>query len=81
MLTTMNTMSHVSRAGEPSRPFFRSERYYYDGRRWFLITREGRPMGPFRDKPTARLAGDHLVEYLRLAPAKLAERLLETLRH
>ncbi len=37
-------------------------------------------MGPFRDKPTARKANDNLVEYLRLAPAKLSNNLLQTLQ-
>ncbi|MFK7732904.1 MAG: DUF6316 family protein [Pseudomonadales bacterium] len=76
----MNTVNSRSRAGEPSWKFFRSDRYYFDGGRWFLITREGRPMGPFRDKPTARKANDNLVEYLRLAPSKLSSSLLESLQ-
>ncbi|MEM8501245.1 MAG: DUF6316 family protein [Pseudomonadota bacterium] len=76
----MQTVSSRCRAGESSWRFFRSDRYYFDGDRWFLITREGRPMGPFRDKPTARKANDNLVEYLRIAPAKLSNTLLETLQ-
>lgn len=79
-LTNMQTVSSKSRAGESSWRFFRSDRYYFDGDRWFLITREGRPMGPFRDKPTARKANDNLVEYLRIAPPKLSNTLLETLQ-
>jgi len=51
-----------TRAGENSRPWFRSERYYHTGDGWWFTTRENSELGPFSSQKEAE---SELILYIR----------------
>lgn len=76
----MNTKQQAPhREGEAYSNAERTERIVKRHGHWVLRTREGRPMGPFRDHTTAIFASNNLVEFLRLAPQQLRHKLLSSL--
>lgn len=50
-----------TRSGEPAKTYFRTERFYTIGPDWFVATREGNDIGPFRTRLAAQQA---LVKYI-----------------
>ncbi|WP_444994247.1 DUF6316 family protein [Aliikangiella sp. IMCC44359] len=50
------------RAGEKSRPWFRSDRYYHTNDGWWFLTREKSEEGPFHTQIEAE---NELILYIR----------------
>lgn len=59
------------RQGEPGRRWYRSERFYQVDDAWFLSTREGVNIGPYKSLEEARQAESQLIA--RLVVARSAE--------
>lgn len=63
------------REGEPGRKWYRSERFYQIDDAWFLSTREGVNIGPYKSLEEARHAERRLIA--KLVVARSAEEALE----
>ncbi|MFK8018563.1 MAG: DUF6316 family protein [Pseudomonadales bacterium] len=76
----MNNQETLPRSGEPIVHHVRSGRCRKMGDKWFTRTREGKLMGPFRDRTTAEFASRNLADFMVLAPRPIRKTLEHALQ-
>lgn len=60
------------RRNEPSKTWFRSDRFFRSDQYWYFHTREGIPVGPYRTRFEAEVDAGMLLSLLRDTPAEQA---------
>jgi len=76
----MDNQETLPRSGEPAALHVRSGRCRKMGDKWFTRTREGKLMGPFRDRTTAEFASRNLADFMVLAPKPIRKSLEHSLQ-
>lgn len=69
-----------NRAGEAGHTPVRSDRFFSAQGAWYFSTREGAPIGPFREKNEAKNGLRDFIEFVTLAEPQIVSRLQATLR-
>lgn len=69
----MSNFSH--RDGEAGKVPVRADRFFAAQGEWFFSTREGTPMGPFKDKGEAVCGLKDFIEFMELAEPKTLSKL------
>lgn len=66
----------TNRRNEPSRTWFRCDRYFRSDQQWYFHTREGITVGPYRTRFEAEVDASILLSQLRDAPAERSRQVI-----
>lgn len=65
-----------NRNNEPSKTWFRSDRFFRSDERWYFYTREGISVGPYRTRFEAEIDAGMLLSLLRDTPTEQTHRVI-----